>query len=420
MKEKLMRNLRAVRLLLAAALALAALLVIGQAGAKSTAVACGDTLTSNTSLSSDLDCSGYAGDALTIGKNGIKLDLKGHTITGFAGADSYNGVNTNGYNSITITNGKITGFDYDVYLEQSSNVKVSKLKLSGDNADTDDWGVYIYYGAGNTVDSVTINDGTGVTDGLYSDYSGGLMVTNSQVVNPATYGFETYEDTGDVFKKDKVSGSGGTGYGFYDDYSYNNTYKNDMVSDTDYGWYLDCDGYGNVTLKGNSIKNANSYGFYIYYCYNSYAGYMPTSLINGNSAANGSSYGFFDEYSIGATFSSNTANGNSSYGMYFDYPTGQYIQGNTANGNGGTGIDLVDNYSYYNALDFSKNKGNNNDYGLYAAYGVPGKSNSASGNATWDCFNVVCPSSPIHASEPVRPVAAPAAPQPKKPPRPHH
>src|SRR5437867_4217274 len=109
------------------------LLVVGQASAKKPPLSpqpgCGDTLYANTTLSADVDCSGYNGTALYMGKNGITLDLNKHTIWGFTGNDSRDGVDTNGYNMDTITNGTIANFGDDVYLYYSSNTKVTKLKL---------------------------------------------------------------------------------------------------------------------------------------------------------------------------------------------------------------------------------------------------------------------------------------------------
>jgi uncharacterized repeat protein (TIGR02543 family) len=74
-------------------------------------VHCGDTITTNTTLSSDLSC---PGGGLTIGAPGVTLDLGGHRITG-SGAG--NGV-FSGMNNTTIRNGGITGFAVDVSLGQ--------------------------------------------------------------------------------------------------------------------------------------------------------------------------------------------------------------------------------------------------------------------------------------------------------------
>jgi hypothetical protein len=64
------------RLLAAALLGLVAL---GAAPAAASHVACGDTLTVDTRLDSDLAC---PGDGLVIAADGVTLDLGGHTITG--------------------------------------------------------------------------------------------------------------------------------------------------------------------------------------------------------------------------------------------------------------------------------------------------------------------------------------------------
>ncbi len=53
---------------------------------------CGDTLYANKTLTADLDCSGYGGTALYMGKKGIVLNLNGHTIWGPTGDDNASGV----------------------------------------------------------------------------------------------------------------------------------------------------------------------------------------------------------------------------------------------------------------------------------------------------------------------------------------
>ena len=65
-------------------------------------VSCGTTITQNTKLTSDLN--NCPGKGVVIGKDGITLDLGGHTIDG-VGMDS--GVdNTQGYKGVTIKNGQ--------------------------------------------------------------------------------------------------------------------------------------------------------------------------------------------------------------------------------------------------------------------------------------------------------------------------
>lgn len=88
------RGARALGLLASAALLLAA----GSARAQ----ACGDTLTSNTTLTTDLDCSAYDDTALKLGADNITLDGGGFTITAHAGRTAIG--TPQDRNGVTVTN----------------------------------------------------------------------------------------------------------------------------------------------------------------------------------------------------------------------------------------------------------------------------------------------------------------------------
>jgi parallel beta-helix repeat protein len=110
-----------------------AVALIFATGAASLAVApqahaldCGRTLTRDTTLQSDiLSC---PGDGLTIGANGVDLNLNGFTIDGTGlGA----GVRNDGFDNVSIKNGTISDFDYGVQHGPGTlNATVSGLTLS--------------------------------------------------------------------------------------------------------------------------------------------------------------------------------------------------------------------------------------------------------------------------------------------------
>src|SRR5205823_4290750 len=90
---------------------------VGPAGATTKALpSCGGVLTASLHLTADLDCSAGGSDGLDIGADGIVVDLNGHTITGGGGADGYFGVNGAGHSNVTVKNGRIVNFKYDVYV----------------------------------------------------------------------------------------------------------------------------------------------------------------------------------------------------------------------------------------------------------------------------------------------------------------
>lgn len=90
-------------------------------------LSCGDTLLAPTSLDADLTCTGTA---LFIGRSGITVDLNGFTITGDVGDGA--GVNTEGFNAVTIQNGTIDKFEFAVLANGSHRLVLSHLHITGE------------------------------------------------------------------------------------------------------------------------------------------------------------------------------------------------------------------------------------------------------------------------------------------------
>lgn len=351
---------------------------------------CGDTLMADTTLTANLDCSAYAGDALYMGKNRIVLNLNGHTITGWTGDDSYSGVDTNEYNHVKIKNGTINGFDSAVYLDYSSDSVVRNLTIHGEAADPDEMGVHVYYGAANIIDNNHMSGDLYYGLNMYG--AAGTWVTNNSMIVDE-YGVYSEYDSRDHFINNDIQ----SGYaGFYDDYSGHSRYIGNTTSGGDYGFYLDCDTYGWVVLQDNNVTGADSYGIYTYYCYDSESGagsLFKNNVTSMNDDGSGNGYGWYDYYSINSKWLYNTANDNAEHGFYFYEPGNAIIRHNVAKRNGYSGFYLDDNYSagYYNADDFSFNIANwNGDFGHYGSYAVPGTGNVARHNGSDNCRNVSC------------------------------
>jgi hypothetical protein len=92
------------------------------AGASAGHVACGDTITGQTVLDSDIVCTDQEPVGLVIGGNDFTLWLEGHTIQGADAADS-DGIADDGTerSGVTIRGGTITGFDDGVDLDVSNS-----------------------------------------------------------------------------------------------------------------------------------------------------------------------------------------------------------------------------------------------------------------------------------------------------------
>ena len=329
--------------------------------------ACGDVLATNTTLHADLDCSGYAGSALTLGAKAITLNLGGHTLTGYAGDDTYAAVDISGYKDTTVTNGTIANAGYGVYASHANRITLSSLTINAETgAFSDDYGVYMEYSAGSTISHLVV---TGPYYGLYLYGNASGAVSNNTLTDDYSGTYTEYESR-DTYSHNTTHAP----YGFVDYYGGGNSYVNNNASGgISTGFYLYCDSYGAVTVTGNTANNNGDDGIYTEECYVDPPGSPATSLISGNTANGNGSDGFDDYYSIGATFTKNTANSNGSDGFYIDYPGDHHITRNVAKHNIDSGIELADNYGigYGVPKDISRNLLKWNEYGIYAAYGVP-------------------------------------------------
>lgn len=150
------------------ALAVALLMSVALAGpAAADHVACGDTISQDTTL--DGDVGPCTGDALVVTGDNITLDLGGHTVSADNGEGNHAGIRLDDVSGVTVRNGTVTGFDA---------------------------GVLIDAGASNTVRQVAardnINDFGGppclLGDGIAVQDSHDNTLTHNQVVNNGPFG----------------------------------------------------------------------------------------------------------------------------------------------------------------------------------------------------------------------------------------
>jgi nitrous oxidase accessory protein NosD len=105
---------------------------LAAAATSSPEVRCGDVLTADTTLTTDLDCTG---NGLVITTSGVTLDLAGHTVSGagtgvgVAIADEPAGAPVS---DVTVRNGRIRGFDTGVLVDNGHTVGLSGLRLTDD------------------------------------------------------------------------------------------------------------------------------------------------------------------------------------------------------------------------------------------------------------------------------------------------
>ena len=103
-----------------------ALFTLPTASAHASHVQCGDVITQDTTLDSDLvNC---PGNGVVIGADGITLDLGGHLIDGIPEQSQY-GVDAGGHDRVTVENGSIRQFTYGALLTHSDDGRVAEVDL---------------------------------------------------------------------------------------------------------------------------------------------------------------------------------------------------------------------------------------------------------------------------------------------------
>ena len=148
---------------------------------------CGDTITSDATLTEDLDCTDSGQNALTIGANGITLDCNGYTIYGNT---RINGIYASNIRDATIKNCEIMDFDTGVDILVSNNLTIQN------NTVTSNMGSGIY-----------INGDTGTSDHTII----GNTVTNNAQDCIRCAGIVLYYEDNCLIQGNTISDNGNAG-----------------------------------------------------------------------------------------------------------------------------------------------------------------------------------------------------------------
>src|SRR3954454_3387681 len=127
-----MTKLRHPAVLFAAICATALIALSPAAAATQASPACGDTITTSTTLTHNLDCSAGGTEGLVIEGDGITLNLGGHWIKGAGGADGHAGVFIDGGSDVTVRSGTILNFFVDAEANSTTSATFFKLSLKTD------------------------------------------------------------------------------------------------------------------------------------------------------------------------------------------------------------------------------------------------------------------------------------------------
>ncbi len=259
------------------------------ANANATHVSCGDTLTSNTTLDSDLTC---AGNALVMGADNITLDCNNHTV---AGNGSGTGINLAGWTGVTVRDCNVTGFSIGISLFNpagggnntiidnallTNNRGIRLASSSGNFIEENDvfgnfLGIRVLFSSNNntivkntvsgtTSNAVNLQNSTGNTvsknqvtnngRGISLFQSSSNTVEKNTVSNNAVNGFRLILSNSNTFTKNESDENGGDGFQLEE--SDDNTFvKNESDENGGDGFDADSMSSGNILMKNTAELN---------------------------------------------------------------------------------------------------------------------------------------------------------------------
>ncbi|MFC1742202.1 right-handed parallel beta-helix repeat-containing protein, partial [Nanoarchaeota archaeon] len=167
-------------------------------------LACGDVITTNTTLTENLSITGAGVTCLSVGADDVILDCAGYTIDG---DDSNNqmGVYVNGFDGVTVKNCVITDFYASVLFAGSDNGLVYNNTISSSYL-----GVYLMSESDNiTIESNTMSDCNQSVDALSnSDY---VIIRYNSITDSDRDGILLQNSLGGEIRNNTISNSGESG-----------------------------------------------------------------------------------------------------------------------------------------------------------------------------------------------------------------
>ena len=289
------------------------------------AVSCGDTITTDTTLTSNLTCNGTA---LTIGADNITLDGNGYSIVG-NGSTYYYGVYDNGHTNVTVKNTKFDNFTIAISFVNNSNNciafnnTINNSKKAGIHVN-DSINVNISYNhIYDTVWDSSGSDDRGFCDLNDEDTESNILIcySNNTTINHN-------------YMKSSLSTSG---IGNHDGAEAGITIR-----------------YSNYTTASyNTLYNTgDNYGFRIYYTnHDNYTYNLVNGTPDGTTQNTNDGFIVLTNYS---NFSHNTIFGGSEWGIFMSPGPGNshnnYIYNNTIYNINYVGIRIINN-NYNNTVD---------------------------------------------------------------------
>jgi len=170
-------------------------------------ISCGDTITTDTSLFTDLDCSGHSGGAALTLQEGANLNMNGKKIIGNS---DINCIEIRG-DGVKIREGTVTQCDYGIRVRSDRNM-ITSVKIS----DSDNVGLRID-GNENLLIWCTVTDNH--TQGIKINGGSGNKISSTKVRDNCRDGIEIEGDENRIFFNDvENNGNPDTCAGFEEKY----------------------------------------------------------------------------------------------------------------------------------------------------------------------------------------------------------
>lgn len=347
-------------------------------------VACGATVTTDVTLTSNLRCSGT--DGLIVGADGIEIDLNGFTIRNIGGGTP-TGIVVDGHGDVTVRNGRIRDFHTNVsFVDSPRGIAQDLVTSRGDT------GVGFLRSPESVADGVTAR----------TNAEAGLVAT----------------DSADVVLRDITARNNTVGIAVLSDglTIENATLANNLIG-------VDAQSVDGLSIADSTLRNNSSAGVSTFHATNTTVtrstlrgngyglrlGGDSTGSVISENTANANSVGIWIGVAHGVTVHDNTANRNDASGIVVDQddfvvgsPIGQIV-GNTANRNGtnpGSFTDLlgaalddgIHIYAPVGIVEATANTTNaNGDLGIDANVATDGGSNLARRNGNpAQCAGIAC------------------------------
>ncbi len=212
-----------------------------------TDLSCGDVIMTDVRLEEDLTCTG---DALTIGADGVRINLNGHVVTGNA---TGNGITVRQRTDVVIHSGTIQNFVTGIFVAQSSDVVI---KDNGFTLNRE--AVFLNGSSGNIVKAnrAWANTQRGI---MLRPTTSGIVSTDNQVVgntltdNPS--GILVFGQSGNTLKGNTISGSTVGGFDLTGGGGTGNEIKGNIVSGSAAGIKFGTGWTGNFIIDNTFSTN---------------------------------------------------------------------------------------------------------------------------------------------------------------------